>query len=126
MTSASVLILLAMVAATTVGAITFKQFVVSGQVFWLIAGLIAYNASNIAWILLIEQSGLGRAAALAAASQILILTIAGALFGEAVGKLGWLAAIIAGLAVLVSSLDAAPTEVPDGTRRSASERGSDE
>ncbi|MEM1372274.1 MAG: hypothetical protein AAGG72_08640, partial [Pseudomonadota bacterium] len=110
-TGGTAITLIAMVALASAGAIAFRQYTATDAVVWLLLGLAAYNVSNVAWIALIGQTGLGRATVYAAACQIIFLTVASALLGDAVGRWGWVAAALAGLAVLVPSL-------PDDASRS--------
>lgn len=107
-----------LVALTGMGAMAFRQFVVEGGVGWLIVGLVAYNASNIAWIGLIDRTGLGLASAYAAASQIVLVTFVSMLLGDPVGRWGWVAAALACLAVVVAAQAGRPT-VDEGADASA-------
>ncbi len=133
MTCGTVFNLIAMVALASAGAIAFRQYTATDAVVWLVLGLAAYNASNVAWIALIGQSGLSRATVYAAACQIIFLTGASALLGDAVGRWGWIAAGLAGLAVWVGSLqDTGPgvasqpeRSVPAASSNSSSNSGAD-
>ncbi|MEL6467961.1 MAG: hypothetical protein AAFQ58_23610 [Pseudomonadota bacterium] len=104
MISAGTFLTVSIVAVTSVGAVAFKQFTVPRDVGWLVAGLAAYNASNIARIMLIDQAGLARAMVYSAAGQIILMTIVGTLFGEAVGRTRWQAVALASLAVIAASM----------------------
>lgn len=120
MNLSNMLILGSIVAATSLGAAAFKQFTVTRELAWLIAGLAAYNTSNIAWIMLIDQAGLARAMVYSAAGQIVLMTLVGALFGETVGRAGWGAALLATLAVIVASMTpSVPSQSTDETKQTA-------
>lgn len=113
MSSFNAFLIIAMVVATSFGALAFKQFTIAREVVWLLAGLVAYNASSIAWIMLIDQAGLARAMVLAAAAQIILTTLAGIYFGERIGVFGFAAAALACVAGALTLLG--PTSVPNPT-----------
>lgn len=115
------------------GASAFKQFVTVRDPLWIVVGVIAYNLSNIGWIMLIDQTGLARATVIASATQILILTLIGNFFGERVGPSGWIAAVLMCAAIAVSSLppktgrtDAVATTNPDSSSQSQTDPADDQ
>lgn len=118
MTGGTAFLLIAMVVLASGGAIAFRQYTATDAIVWLALGVAAYNASNVAWIALIGETGLGRATVYAAACQIIFLTVASALLGDAVGRWGWIAAGLAGLAVLAGSLQDTETRVVSQPERS--------
>ena len=98
MTSFNAFLIVAMVAATSFGAVAFKQFTIAREAVWLLAGLVAYIGSNVAWSMLSDQAGLARARVMAAAAQIVVTTLAGVYFGERIGVFGFAAAALACIA----------------------------
>ncbi|MEM9698864.1 MAG: hypothetical protein AAF943_08760 [Pseudomonadota bacterium] len=115
------------------GASAFKQFVTVRDPLWIVVGVIAYNLSNVGWIMLIDQTGLARATVIASAAQILILTLIGNFFGERVGPSGWIAAGLMCAAIGVSSFtpktggtDAVATTNPDSSSQSQTDPAEDQ
>ncbi len=106
MTPSSEILLLVMVVLTSAGAMAFQQYTATEAIIWLVLGLAAYNASNVVWIFLIGEAGLGKTTVPAAACQVIFLTAASALLGDAVGRWGWVAAGFACLAVGAALLKA--------------------
>lgn len=108
------LILVGGVAALSIcGGAAFKLFAVTREPLWIVAGVIAYNFSNIGWLALIDETGLARATALATSVQILGLTTVAAFTGERIALAGWLAAALVCLGILVSSIPSEPRQ-PSG------------
>jgi len=84
------------------GALAFKQFNETKDVLFLVAGFCAYGLSNVAFIMLMGQTGIARAMVLASVAQIVLSTVAGLYLGERVGITGLVAAGIAFVAVLLT------------------------
>lgn len=90
------------------GASAFKQFLTVRNPIWIVVGVIAYNWSNVGWLMLIDQTGLARATIIASATQILILTLIGNFFGERIGASGWIAAFV--MCVVIALTSTTPTD----------------
>ena len=104
------ILVLCVTALAICGASAFKQFVTVRDPLWIVLGVIAYNLSNVGWIMLIDQTGLARATVIASATQVLVLTLIGSFFGERVGAPGWIAAVLMCVAIAVSSFPPKATD----------------
>ena len=127
------ILVLCVTALAICGASAFKQFVTVRDPLWIVVGVIAYNLSNVGWIMLIDQTGLARATVIASATQILILTLIGNFFGERVGLFGWIAAGLMCAAIAVSSFpkktggtDAVATTNPESSSQSQTDPAGDQ
>lgn len=88
------------------GGIGLKQFSITRDILWLVAGFCAYGLSNVFFIMTIDQTGIARAMVLASAAQILLTTAAGFWFGEKLTCFQILAVCFVCAAVIAMSLDA--------------------
>ncbi len=112
----TILIIAALTLCAFAGGIGLKQFSLTRDVLWLVAGFCAYGISNVLFILVIDVAGIARAMVLASAAQIVLTTAAGVWFGERPGVVGFAAAGLACLAVLLSL---AASEAGTGPERAA-------
>lgn len=93
------LVLSAAGASFTVGSVLLKQFVDTGLGLTLILAVIALGLGNLAYIQLLVH-GLGQAAVMSSMSQVIMLSLLGAvMFGERLGP-----AQLAGLGMAVASI----------------------
>lgn len=96
------------------GALAFKYFTETRDVLWLVAGFAAYAQSNVAFILIMDQSGIARAMVLASVAQIILTTAAGFYFGEKIGVYSLAAAVAACIAAaLTLAAPQTPPSQPD-------------
>lgn len=106
---ARVFILVGSVAACSIlGGAAFKQFAISRDPLWLIAGFAAYNASNVVWLALIDDSGLSRASLLVSVASLIAMTLVGAAFGERISAAQCAAVLMAVVAALLASAGGQP------------------
>lgn len=107
-----VLVVTAMTLCAFGGLLSFKQYVLSKDVLWIVAGYSLYSLSNVLWIISIDQNGMVRALIVASAANILLTTAAGYALGEKIGVVGLVAAALSCLAAGLSLIGAHSTEVP--------------
>lgn len=113
MIPASFMLVGGVAACSICGGAAFKQFAATRAPLWIVAGVIAYNLSNVGWLALIDETGLARATALAACVQILGLTAVAAFTGERIALTGWLSAALVCHSILMSSMPSSPNQ-PSG------------
>lgn len=88
------------------GGFSLRQYSITGEILWLVAGFCLYGLSNVLLILLMGHAGLARAMVIASAAQIVLSAVAGVfVFSETIGRAGWLAAALACLAVVAAAVD---------------------
>lgn len=116
MSATSITLLGAVTLCSLCGGAAFKLHADARDPLWLIAGFIAYNLSNIAWVVLIDQTGLARAVVIASAAQIVLTTVLGAFWGERIGFAGLAAAALACSAVSIAAIgNSHPTQIQSQT-----------
>ncbi|MEM7530385.1 MAG: hypothetical protein AAF416_22550 [Pseudomonadota bacterium] len=111
MTPPPSVLVLAMSICAFGGGLALKQYSVSRDVLWLVAGFCAYGLSNVFLVLVMDQSGIARAMVVASAAQIVLTTIAAILLGERIGVFGFAAAMAACIAVGLTFLDTGRTDI---------------
>lgn len=107
-----ILVITAMTLCAFGGLLSFKQYILSKDVLWLVAGYSLYSLSNVLWIITIDQNGMARALIIASAANILLTTAVAYALGEKIGVFGVTAAATACLAAGLSLIGAQITEVP--------------
>lgn len=125
MTSTSLILVGGVAALSICGGAAFKQFAITREPLWIVAGVIAYNLSNIGWLALINETGLARATALATSVQILGLTAVAAFTGERIALAGWLAAALVCLSIFVSSIPSTRNQPSGNATETTGEAASD-
>lgn len=125
MTPASLIMLGSVAACSVCGGAAFKQFAVTREPLWILAGVIAYNFSNVGWLALIDETGLARATALATSVQILGLTAVAAFTGERVALAGWLSAALVCLSIFVSSIQSTRNQPTGNAAETTGEAAAD-
>lgn len=98
-----IFIVAAMTFCAFAGGMALKQFSVTRDILWLVAGFCAYGISNVFFVLVIDASGIARAMVVASAAQIILTTAAGFWFGEKLTGLNILAAVLVCAAVVAAS-----------------------
>ena len=97
------------------GGISFKHYVLTKDVLFLAAGFLSYGASNLCFLLLVEEDGIARTIILGTSFGIVLNTLAGVYFRE---NLTWVHFASAGLvvaAVLLPLLFVPTPSKPDPT-----------
>lgn len=97
------------------GGLALKQFSMTRDVLWSVAGFCAYGGSNVFFVLAIDTGGLARAMVFGSAAQIMLATTAGCWLGERISGLHLAAAVLACAAVLLTAISAERTEPPKGS-----------
>ena len=100
----SSLIVAAMTVCAFAGGIGLKQFSVTRDILWLVAGFCAYGMSNVLYVLTNDQTGLARAMIVSSAAQILLTTAAGFWLGEKLNGFHILAVFLVCAAVIAASM----------------------
>lgn len=101
MTVPPFVVVAAMTLCAFAGGLALKQFSLTRDLLWLVAGFCVYGLSNVFFVLVIDATGIARAIVLGGAAQILLTTAAGYWFGE---KLTVFHIIAAGLVCVASAL----------------------
>ncbi|MGJ8534869.1 MAG: hypothetical protein ACSHYC_21970 [Alphaproteobacteria bacterium] len=97
-----IIVLVAVMSAFSFGGgISFKQYVLTKDILFFAAGFLSYGASNLCFLLLIEESGITRTIVLGTAVGIVLNTMAGVYFRE---QLTWVHFTAAALVVSATLL----------------------
>ena len=99
-------IVTAMTVCAFAGGLGLKQFSVTRDILWLVAGFCAYGISNVLFVLVIDATGIARAMIVASSAQILMTAAAGFWLGEKLTGLHILAAVLVCVAVATASIGA--------------------
>ena len=99
-----VFIVTAMTVCAFAGGIGLKQFSVTRDILWLVAGFCAYGMPDVLYVLTIDQTGLARAMIVSSAAQILLTTAAGFGLGEKLNGFHILAVFLVCAAVIAASM----------------------
>lgn len=91
------------------GGISFKHYVLSKDVLFFAAGFLSYGASNLCFLLLVEEDGITRTIILGTSVGIVLNTLAGVYFRE---NLTWVHFTSAGLVVAAVMLPLLFTPAP--------------
>lgn len=88
------------------GGFSLRQYSLTGEILWLVAGFCLYGLSNVLFIVVMDHAGLARAMVIAGAAQITLSALAGAfVFNETIGRFGWAAVGLACLAIVAAAVD---------------------
>ncbi len=98
-----VFIVTAMTLFAFAGGLGLKQFSLTRDILWLVAGFCAYGISNVLFVLVIDATGIARAMIVASSVQILMTTGAGFWLGEKLTGMHLLAAFLVCAAVVAAS-----------------------
>lgn len=94
------------------GSLAFRHYAVAKDALWLLAGLSVYGLAIVAFIKLIDHSGLARPVIFSSAAGVALNVVAGVYFKEALGWRDFTAAALVCFALLLPLLG---PSVPTGT-----------